>query len=141
MYIPKNFALHELLPRHMYERCKNNEALGWRLFDDRLLVSLDQVKAVFPLGAAIANNYAWGGNREWSGLRTPGSPYYSDTSQHSYGRAADLVFNRYDAREVRKFIIANPDKFPFVKGVEDFKNMSWVHIDTRNADSMQIFRG
>lgn len=137
MYVPKHFKLHELLPPELYNELREQEGKGWRLFDDRLLRTLDQLKAVFPKGSITINNYFWGGNRRWSGLRTPGSSDYSITSQHSYGRAADCLFSAYDEAEVRQYIISNPDEFLWIKGVE--AGVSWLHIDCRNSDEMQVF--
>ena len=141
MYIPKHFKLHELLPPEVYNNLEGNEGKGWRLLDDRLLKVLDEMKQVFPKGSITINNYYWGGDRKASGLRVPGSKYYSMTSQHSYGRAADCIFSDYNEAEVRQYFIDNPEQFPWIKGVEDFRGMSWVHIDVRNSPELQVFGG
>ena len=91
MYKPKHFELYELLPPDLYQALKEQEGKGWRLFDDRLLRTLDKLKEVFPKGGITINNYFWGGNRRWSGLRTPGSPYYSITSQHCFDEQTEIL--------------------------------------------------
>lgn len=142
MYTPKHFALHELLPPNLYNDLvsQGREGVGWRLMDERILKTLDLLKIKFPKGSITVNNYYWGGDRKWSGLRTPNSPNYSITSQHSYGRAVDCVFSAYSESEVRQYIIDNPDEFPDITGIEDFTGMTWVHIDCRNSDR-SIFKG
>ncbi len=84
------------------------------------------------------NNYHWNGDRQWSGLRTHASMYYSETSQHSFGRAIDAVFSDYTAEEVRLYIRNNLGFFPYIKGIED--DVKWLHIDVRNEDSLVTFK-
>ncbi len=141
MYIPKHFKLHELLPPDVYNGIDGNEGKGWRMLDDRLLKMLEALKEAFPKGSITINNYYWGGDRKASGLRVPGSNYYSITSQHSYGRAADCLFSAYDEADIRKYIINNPKDFPWIKGLEDFHGMDWIHVDVRNSGDMQVFGG
>ena len=135
----KYFKAYELVSK------KDYEALGpskvFEIIDPRLLASLDAIKEKFPNGSMYVNNWKWGLDREWSGLRTPNSPYYSLGSMHSYGKAADFIFTDYTAAEVRKYIIDNPQEFPYVKGIENFKGMTWVHIDVRDSDSVVVFNG
>jgi len=131
----KYFKIHELLPKHLYEKYGEK---GWKFIDNRLIESIDALKEHFNLGTMTINNYFWGGDREWSGLRTPNSPYYSETSQHSFGRAADAVFSHYSAAEVRNHIIDNPHRYPYIKGIE--LDVEWVHIDARNEDGVVTFK-
>ena len=136
----KHFKIQELVPEHIY---KARGEKSWELLDEKLLKTIDTLKEQFPKGSMTINNWLWGGNRNWSGLRTPDSPDYSETSQHTFGRAADMKFSAYDEADVRKFIINNPEMFPYVKGIEDFKGMTWVHIDVRNTlnDTVSLFNG
>lgn len=130
----KYFKIFELVPLHIYKKYGDK---AFMFLDDRLLKSIDTLKEIFNKGTITINNYYWGGDRNWSGLRTPESPYYSPTSQHSFGRAVDCIFSKYDVEEVRKFIIDNPDKFPYIKGIE--LGVSWLHIDVRNSDEVILF--
>ena len=82
------------------------------------------------------NNYMWGGDRGWSGLRTKDSSYYSPTSQHSLGKAIDCIFSAYDVEEVRQYILNNPDEFPHIGGIE--LNVSWLHLDVRERQNGKI---
>ena len=130
----KHFAIHELVPPHIFEKFGEK---AWKFIDSRLIESIDALKEHFNLGTMTINNYYWGGDRKWSGLRTPQSPYYSETSQHSLGNAIDAVFSHYSAKDVRNYIIDNQHKFPHIKGVE--LDVGWVHVDVRNEDHIQLF--
>jgi len=131
----KYFKIHELVPKKMYEKYGEK---AWRYVDVRLIQSIDKLKEHFNLGTMTINNYFWGGDREWSGIRTPESPYYSYGSQHSYANAFDIVFSDYSAEEVRNYIIDNQHEFPHIKGLE--LGVSWVHLDVRNEDELVLFR-
>ena len=141
----KSFQIHELIPKALWlqhlalpkEQQDENELRLWAMFDEKLLETIDTIKAKFNYGSMTINNYKWGGNREWSGLRDSSSSYYSKTSQHSLGKAVDCVFSRYTTDEVREYILNNPDEFPYVGGVE--LETSWLHIDVRPRVNGKIF--
>lgn len=126
------FEIRELVPRHVYE-ARGDRA--WQLLDAGMLAVLDRLRERF--GPMIVNNWHRSGEREWSGLRTPGSPYYSPYSQHSFGRAFDVLFLRADVETVRQHILANPELYPEIGGVE--LDVSWLHIDGRNVDGILRF--
>jgi len=130
----KSFKIHEFVPKHIYEKFGEK---AWRFIDAGLIHTFDTIKKRFPKGSITINNYFWGGKREWSGLRTPVSPYYSETSIHTFGGAGDAVFSAYDTEEIRQDIINNPELYPYVKGIE--MGISWLHVDTRNEDELQLF--
>ncbi len=92
MYTCQHFAIHELVPPHVYQ--DRGEA-AWQLLDERLLITLDKLRIRY--GPTTVNNYYWGSEREWSGLRTVDSPYYRPYSQHTFGRAADCLFQNRTA--------------------------------------------
>lgn len=134
MYKCEYFAIHELVPPHVFaERGEK----AWELLDERLLISLDLLRKRF--GPMTVNNYYWGKDREWSGLRTSDSPYYSRFSQHSFGRAADCLFKNKTAEEVRKEIINYPDSsdFELIGSVE--LGVSWLHFDVRNCERIKTY--
>ncbi len=134
MYKCEHFAIHELVPPHVFNE-RGEKA--WELLDERLLISLDLLRKRF--GPMTINNYYWGKDREWSGLRTSDSPYYSKYSQHSFGRAADCLFTNKTAEEVRKEIINNPDDpdFELIGSVE--LGVSWLHFDVRNCQRIKTY--
>ena len=84
----------------------------------------------------LVNNWHNGGSRQWSGLRTKESPYYSSYSQHSFGRAIDFITPNFDVHQIREDIKKFPNEvaFQYITAIEDFEGMTWVHIDVRNWD-------
>ncbi len=130
----KHFKIHELVPKRIYT-ARGEKA--WALLDSRLLLLIDAMRDEF--GRATINDYQFGGKREWSGIRTLESPDYSPTSQHSFGRAVDIIFNDISAPDVRKAMTANPDKWLGIcdsismEDLKDGKPISWVHVDVRNS--------
>ena len=131
----KYFKIHELVPQHIFQ--KRGEK-SWKYIDERLISSIDTLKEHFSNGTMTINNYHWNGDRNWSGLRTPDSTDYNETSMHSMGKAIDCVFSNYAADEVRMYILQHASFFPYIKGIED--TVSWLHIDTRNEDTVVVFQ-
>ena len=121
------FKIHELVPLRLYNSV--HEDVLWGMIDDKLIETIDYLKELFPEGSMTINNYMWGGERGWSGLRTKDSSYYSPTSQHSIGKAVDIVFSAYTTDEIRQYILDNPSEFPHVGGIELL--VSWLHLDVR----------
>lgn len=132
----KYFKIHELVPEHIYKKYGEK---AWKFIDPRLIKMIDLLKEKFNKGTMTINNYYWGGNRNWSGLRTPKSKWYNETSQHSFGRAVDIIFSDYNVNEVRQYIIDNINLYKDIKGIE--LDVSWLHIDVRNEDKLITFKG
>ena len=132
MYIPKHFAIHELVPPEVYNTW-GDKAL--QFLDDRALQTLDALREKY--GRILINNWFWNGTRQWSGLRTEESPYGSAFSQHRFGRAFDCIFLDIDVEKVRKEILADPSLFPFINAIE--LNTSWLHFDCRNCKRIKTF--
>ena len=136
IYKCKWFAIHELVPRHIFE-LRGEKA--WQLLDEKALRTLDALRERY--GSIKVNDYYWGGEREWSGLRTPGNLYYSQTSQHTFGRAFDCLFKKESAGKIRNDILLNPnhETFKYINAIE--LNVSWLHFDTRNCLRVATFTG
>jgi hypothetical protein len=134
MYKCEHFAIHELVPPLVFEQ-RGEKA--WELLDDRLLITLDRLRERY--GSMTVNNYYWGKDREWSGLRTKDSPYFSPYSQHSFGRAADCLFAAKTAEEVRQEILAAPmdPTFELIGSLE--LGVAWLHFDVRNCDRIKTY--
>lgn len=136
MYQCKHFKAYELVSKSIYEK-RGNKA--YQCIDERLLQLLDTLRELLDSPMTI-NSWQWGGNRNESGLRTPESSYYSNTSQHSYGRAVDFLVKGMTADEVRKKVIGwmRDGTIQELCGVESITlelGVSWVHIDVRNNDA------
>ena len=143
MQTSKYFKLHELIDKNTFINLGDD---GWNLVNYKLIETLDTLKEIFNKGTITINNYKWGGNREWSGLRTKESKYYSKTSMHSLSddgigtdltfKAIDCVFSDYSAEEVREYILNNSSKFPYITRLED--NVSWLHFDIKVTNRWYI---
>tara|TARA_R110002051_G_C8404427_1_gene449062 strand:- start:48 stop:482 length:435 start_codon:yes stop_codon:yes gene_type:complete len=126
MILSKNFRLEEFVDPETFEKYK-----------DRCINFFDPL--IFPLaqklrdryGSFVINDWKFGGERVWSGLRIPRSSYYSITSQHTRGGAIDCWFGSEESnKEVRQDVIKNRnDLFPEIGGIE--VDISWCHFDTR----------
>jgi hypothetical protein len=140
----KHFKIHELVPPAINTMWGEN---AWMFLDPRLIVLIDAMREEF--GRATINNYRFGGNREWSGLRTPDSPWYRPTSQHSFGRAADILFNDVSAPDVRKSMLANQERWLAICPSITLENVDakgkeimWTHVDVRNGlKGINLVRG
>ena len=131
MYKCKHFKAHELVPPAIYDKFGER---SFMFLDDRLLKLCDALREEF--GSATINNYKWGGDRVASGLRSPDSPYYSPTSQHSFGRAVDILFKDYSAERVRSDIKDDSTIWQNGTGLNSITledGVSWLHIDIRNG--------
>jgi len=131
-YKPEFFSIQELVPKAVYE-ARGEKA--WELLDDRLLITLDELRRAF--GSITVNNWASGGNRNWSGLRTAESPYGTEFSQHRFGRAADCLFNHSEVDIVRQIILTEPDRFPLIGAVE--LGTPHLHFDIRNCERIKTY--
>lgn len=134
MYRCSHFAIHELVPPNVFHARSEN---AWELLDERLLITLDRLRERY--GSITVNNWYWGREREWSGLRTKDSPYYSDYSQHTFGRAADCLFSDRTSERVRQDILANPNDpaFELIGSIE--LGVSWLHFDVRNCERIKSY--
>jgi hypothetical protein len=132
MYRCKNFTIEELVPQYVYIQ-RGEKA--WELLDEKMLRTLDRLRDHF--GRMKINDWVWSGERQWSGLRTPDSPFYSPYSQHTFGRAFDILFLDAETDEVRGYILEHPGEFPEIGGVE--LGVSWLHIDGRNHAGIKTF--
>jgi hypothetical protein len=129
------FKIQELVSPKVYEE-RGEKA--WALMDPRLLETLDWLRSAY--GPMIINNWHSVGTRKFSGLRMPFDDYYSKYSQHSFGRAADILFTRHSVDTVIEDIIRHPNEpiFKHIKGLE--LDVTWLHIDVRNSGKLITFR-
>ena len=95
MYKCKYFDIKELVPEHVYE---DRGEKAWELLDNRMLMTLDRLREIY--GPITVNDWSWGGENQWRGLRTPESPVGTIYSQHRFGRACDCIFHETDAETV-----------------------------------------
>lgn len=135
MYKPTHFSVHELVPEHVYNKWGDKALM---FLDDRALMTLDALREKW--GPITVNNWFWDGPRQWSGLRTEETHYGSQYSQHRFGRAFDCVFHEIDDEDVRQYILANPDEFPYINSIE-LGTEGWLHFDVRNCKRIKTYYG
>jgi len=121
MITAKHFDIRELVPKHVYD---DRGIKAWRLLDPKLITTLDALREAY--GPMTVNNWHWGGNAQWRGLRTSQSPIGSQYSQHRYGRAADVTFRDRISASIRFEIMDNPELFPFITELET--DIKWFHF-------------
>ena len=131
----KHFRIEELVDPETHRVFGEK---SWWFFDEKLLRVIDRLRE--NLGQPItANNWLWGGNYTWRGLRTLDCGIGADYSQHRLGKALDFTVRNMTSCEVRKHILDNIADYPEIKGLE--LKTSWVHIDVRNAENLITFGG
>jgi len=134
-YRSKYFKIQEFVPPEMIEA--KGESKCWEYVDIGLMKTFDQLKEDFPKGTISLNTWLWGGDRKASGIRMPESDYYNFYSMHPWGKAGDALFSGYFVETVRQYILDNPNKYPYVKGME--LGTAWLHVDTRNREKLITF--
>lgn len=137
MYAPKHFVIQEFVSPEVFNRWGARSIM---FVDERVLITADALREV--LGPMIVNTWhspkmvkAYGMRTE-SGLRDMDTKTGSPWSQHKFGRAADALFARHSADDVRKYVIANIADFPHIGCIED--DVSWFHFDVRNTVSQRL---
>ncbi|HGY9574926.1 TPA: hypothetical protein ACOJPC_003134 [Vibrio fluvialis] len=147
-YTPKYFKPFELCSQAAY-KARGTQIL--ELVCTKLLISLDDLRIALSentpeepkRGILTCNDWFYGGQRQFSCLRFPGEKYHKDYSGHSLGMAADLISKYYTGQQLRDFIIANREKFPYITRIEG--DVNWLHIDVENLpadapkDAIEIF--
>jgi len=139
-YRCKNYKLQELVSPLVYA-ARGEEA--WEMLDEQLLRVIDRIADKF--GPVIINNWMWGGRFDLRGLRhyVLDKPkclkegIWIDYGQHEPGRAVDMSFPKHTVKEVREYILAHPEEFPEIRGIEVAKG--WLHIDVRNSLTVEVF--
>lgn len=133
----KNFIPQEFIPSalHKHRGDKAIECMDYRILNAVDLLRDNMRVLGFDNGFTV-NNWHIGGPRQFSGLRTPDSPDYSPTSQHTFGRAIDFV-TKTPIKEIHKHIIDNPYIYSGIKFIEI--DIGWCHIDCRlNSDGAPL---
>lgn len=91
-------------------------------------------------GAGITiNTWKWGGQYQWSGLRT-GDSGYSNNSPHMTGNALDIKSDSHTPKELARLISDNWEEVKQYTGLrglrfEHFtKTPTWLHVDSLQYD-------
>ena len=128
IYESKHFKVQELVSPEVY--AARGEA-SWQLLDVYLILTLDQLRDEF--GPLTVNDWLWGGNFKYSGLRPLRGGIGAIYSQHRFGRAADCKPKDLTPQEMHARILDKQEKFPHLRVLENIvATPTWVHADVRN---------
>ena len=133
------FDIEELVDRTVFDKYGEK---AWKFIDEDILECLFVVREGLDKPMTI-NNWKWGKKFSQRGLRHNMSPMVKKKtrmylSAHMFGKAFDFDVEGMTAVEVRKWIVANADKFPVKIRLERNMNgspINWVHMDTMSDDS------
>lgn len=128
----KHFIIKELVPPEVWE-AEGERALAH--FDERILVSIEQIRSHFNVPVTI-NNWHLGGQFKYRGYRPQSCNVGAKRSLHRSGGALDFDVRDFTADQVRREIIKRQDKFHYVKRLED--KVNWVHIDIKDTGRKEI---
>ena len=144
-----NFTLEEMVPPEVFNNYSPQRVI--QFLDMRVWRAVQWIRS--ERGNAIYVN-TWGINRpDWypeftgRGLRIPAGPGLV-TSQHFYGRAADIDEVGIDNKELYQFCLDNQGKL-LEFGITTIEHLddtpTWIHLDCRNwftdITAIQIVRG
>jgi hypothetical protein len=113
--VSKNFYADEFISEQQYLALlrAGREDIIRLIIDSRILAATQYERDLF--GPTYINtwfNKYDGGKRQWSGVRLPNSPYFSDYSMHSHRcLAVDTISPRVSAEEKREHIRKNYAKW------------------------------
>jgi hypothetical protein len=127
--VSKNFILPEFISKDIWDKYGYNAL--W-FIDNRIIETCQKLRDNLGIPLTI-NDWYYGGSRHESGLRVDGMKNYSPTSQHTFGRAVDIISKDMTAQEMRQHIYDNKYEYPYIKAIE--RDVSWLHIDCRSTNS------
>ena len=128
------FDIRELVPESVFD-ARGQKA--WQLIDLSLIENADSLRKQLNV-SMTCNNWHSGGARTQSGLRIPGQSHYKPYSQHSFGRALDLICS-VSAKEIRQDLKDKVIVLPYPATFEEGGNITWLHMDVRNQDEHTYF--
>lgn len=134
----KYFKVQEFVPPEIYQRRKDKaiECMDYRIINTAEILRHAMREEEGQDNGFTINNWHINGNRTESGLRIPSSKFYSTTSQHSFGRALDIV-TKTPIKLIHAHILKNLILYPCIRFIE--VDITWLHIDCRhNSDSSRI---
>jgi hypothetical protein len=135
MYICKYFRIEELVDKYTFEKWGKK---SWQFFNPQALMMIDGIREYFDSPMYI-NNWLWGGNLQFRGLR----PLYVDTgkkySMHRFGGGFDGWLKKVTVKEAREEILKNKDH-ELLKHINCTEAIdTHLHTDVRNiSDRIRI---
>jgi hypothetical protein len=133
------FCIEELVDKTVFDKYGET---AWKFLDETILECLLIIREGLDKPISI-NNWKYGGKFSQRGLRHNMSSLVKNKkrlylSAHIFGKAIDFDVAGMTAVEVRAWIAANADLFPYKIRLErnmKGKPISWVHLDTMSDPS------
>lgn len=135
----KYFSIQELVDEEVYNLLEDD---AYKLFDDRLIETIDSVRDILDV-PLICNNWHWGGSRDLCGYRSKKCTIGAPKSFHKRGMAVDLISSQMSAKDMRNKLEKYQDTLPYPIRIEkwdDNGEISWLHIDvSENTKGNKIY--
>lgn len=134
---PTYFELYELVCPDVFNKYGE---FAWNFFDPRILLTIDRIRGKLNK-KIIINNWHSGGEYSQRGLRCMNCSIVKSQynklylSAHCLGKAVDFDVEGLLAEEVRLWITANKNLWPYPIRLE--RDVSWVHLDMYDNEQGQ----
>jgi len=139
-YKCKHFRIEELVDKFTFEKFGE---LSWQFFSPNFLMMIDGIWEYFGV-TVYMNNWVWGGDAKFRGLRPEYCKIGAMHSPHRLGKGADMVFKGMSAEEVRNRIIIDQEhpKLNRITRIEVGRDVGgnireWLHADCLNIPDVQ----
>ena len=133
-YKCQHFRIYELVDPETHRRFGER---AWMFFNPKALRMIDGIWEFFndyrgQKTVVKINDWYWGGQYQWSGLRTLDCTIGGDLSQHRLANGFDCKIGGVPAEEARQVILANQDHkyLQYITCIE--ADVDWLHADSRN---------
>ena len=124
-----HFIIQELVPKLSYdtwgEKC-------WEFLDPQALRMIDGIWMHFGVPIYV-NNWYWGGNSQYRGLRPPYVKKYANHSPHRFGKGFDLIIKGIKADDAREEIVSHKNSILLKYITRMEVNITWLHVDCNNV--------
>jgi hypothetical protein len=141
MRLNDRFRLEEYVPKSVFEKHGERSVrfISTALIEADYQLLQDLEKHYGRDISCSINTWVFGGDRDYSGLRVEGEPYFRPHSMHSMGSGSDKIFTfkdtgaRVDNKKVYQLIRDNEAKYYAlgIRRMEDIRDAStWIHWDT-----------
>lgn len=139
MKVSHNFYIQEFVPKYIYDKFGSNSI--W-FVDPKVFFIAQFLRDRYNKGVTI-NDWMYKEQflYQWSGFRTPRFEKYSETSQHSAGRAIDVKVTGMTSEEVFDDIVSHQGIFmqAGLSAIEDVSaTPTWTHLDCRPSKTDKL---
>ena len=140
MQLSTNFSVKELVDPETVKAM--GEVRAANTVHQVLVDTLEDLKDALEGAPITVNDYEWGGNFRYSGVRPYTYLEGAKFSSHRYGNTADCKFKDLTATWVQRYIMSHQDDFPNIVRMEDVTiTKTWLHIECgKRSGPIVVFR-